>query len=132
MRLGLFLVGHCLDPTKARSTFQTSLRSPHLLTMVPQVHHPPLRRSEPMVTASALNINVSSADHRDGRICVTYDVCSDALEEGKVFKEAAGYTHIGPHTCLCHGLLVIQLQWPCTPLVPLLMGVKIATLVFEW
>ena len=58
------------------------------LALVTKVHHPPLRRAEPMKLLDASRKNAS--DNPLAPICVDFDVCHDALESGHVWAGVFG------------------------------------------
>ena len=72
----------------ARFTLCMPLDSLSKLTMVTKVQHPPLRRSEPMVTLAASDYN--SSDTSQETACATFEVCHDFLEIGPLWAGIFG------------------------------------------
>jgi hypothetical protein len=58
------------------------------LTMVTKVQHPPLRRSEPMVTLVASDYNLSDTSLETA--CAQFEVCHGSLEKGRLWAGIFG------------------------------------------
>ena len=62
------------------------------LTLVSKVHYPPLRRTEPQKLLSPAEANQTGISDT---VCVTFDVCNSALEEGKIWAGVFGSGRCG-------------------------------------